>query len=838
MLPPETGLDAWLRYAPLSETLRSQHKQLSHIVALSDGSADPVSVAGQELQEGIRKILGHSLTVSSRHDGASSDSAIVVGTVSAFQKSGLSAAVQSLPALEEDGFWLDSGDGNGAHIVGQNERGALYGAFEYLSLLAQGKLASATVRKAYNPGASIRYVNQWDNLDENCPHGSIERGYGGKSIFFRDGFVLEDLSRVRQYARLLASIRINGCIVNNVNSSHELFNETNLEGLGRIADAMRPYGVRIGVSLFFDTPRGLAGLPTSDPLDPAVVKFWEDLTAKLYKRIPDMLGYTIKANSEGQPGPLTYGRTLAEGANMFARALKPHGDGIVMYRAFVYNHHLDEADLKNDRANAAVEYFAHLDGEFEDNVIIQIKFGPIDFQIREPPSPLFAHLRKTPVICEFMVCQEYLGQQSHYVYMAPEWETILGFDMRIDGKQSLVRDIAGGKVHGWKRSGYAAVTNVGDDSTWLGHHLSMSNLYAYGRLCWDATEPAQDILLDWIRLTFSAENSTVIDTIRDIGMESWPTYEAYSGNLGIQTLCDILYTHYGPSPGSQDGNGWGQWTRADDKALGMDRTAATGTGNAAQYPPEVAARFENIETTPDDLLLWFHHVPYTHKLKSGKTVIQHFYDAHYDGSQNAQTFPKRWASLKGLIDDARWEHVAFKLAYQAGHSLVWRDSVNNFYLAKCGIPDEKNRVGNYRWRIEAESMQLEGYEVVDVTPREAASGGRAVVASSPTKATATTRNPFPTGKRDIAVNYYDHTGGHARYEILVDGKVVGQWTGDLDTRLLHAFSEHVDGHSATRVYFRGVEVKEGAEISVVGYPDGKDKAPLDYISLLPEGVVD
>ncbi|KAF5656116.1 alpha-glucuronidase precursor [Fusarium circinatum] len=709
MLHPETGIDAWLRYAPLSEGLHSLHKPVSSIIALSTNPSSPVFVAGKELQCGLERILRQSVQVESRLD-ADTGRSIIVGILSTLQANGGDRLLQSVPALDEDGFWLDINvDGsNGIQIVCQNERGALYGAFEYLSLLAQGKLAKANLHQAYNPGAPIRYVNEWDNLD-----GSIERGYGGKSIFFCDGEVLKDLSRVRQYARLLASIRINGCIVNNVNSSHNLLNETNFDGLGRIADIMRPYGVRIGVSLFFDTPRGLAGLPTSDPLDPDVIKFWEDITAKLYKRVLDMLGYTIKANSEGQPGPLTYSRTLAQGANMFARALKPH-----------------------------------------------------DFQIREPPSTLFANLRKTPVICEFMVCQEYLGQQSHYVYMAPEWETILGFDMRIEDKPSLVRDIASGKVHGLNKGGYAAVTNIGDDPTWLGHHLSMSNLYAYGRLCWDAAAPAQDILLDWIRLTFTAENQKVIDTIREIGMESWPTYEAYS-----------------------DGNGWGQWTRADSKALGMDRTAATGTGYAAQYPPQVTAQFESIEITPDDLLLWFHHVPYTHKLKSG-------------------------------------------------HSLVWRDSVNNFYLAKCGIPDDKNRVGNYPWRIEAESMQLNGYTIVGVTPPEAASGGRAIVALSLEKAVVTTTITFPSRRYDVAVNYFDHTGGHARYEVLLDGKAVGEWTSDLDTRLGHDFSEHLDGHSATRVYFRGVDVREGSELTVIGYPDGKDMASLDYVSVLPEGVVD
>jgi alpha-glucuronidase len=270
----------------------------------------------------------------------------------------------------------------------------------------------------------------------------------------------------------------------------------------------------------------------------------------------------------------------------------------------------------------------------------------------------------------------------------------------------------------------------------------------------------------------------------------------------------------------------------------MDRTAATGTGNAAQYPPEVAARFERIETTPDDLLLWFHHVPYTHRLKSGKTVIQHFYDEHYEGSANAQTFPERWAGLKGRIDDARFEHVAFKLAYQAGHSIVWRDSVSNFYLAKCGIPDEQGRVGNYKWRIEAEDMSLTGYDVVDVTPAEAASRGRAIIASSQERAVASTKVRFPSAKRDIAVNYFDTLGGHARYELLLDGRLVGRWTSDLDTRLGHDFSEYLDGHSATRVYFRGIDVPEGAELTVIGYPDGTDMAPVDYISILPEGVVD
>ena len=821
-----SGLDAWLRYAALPNESQKRHKTYSSIVALSETETSPVYVAGKELHDGIHGILGQEVRVRYATTGTPSASEIIVGTADAFFSTG--GNVQGIPTLKEDGFWLDT-TGDIVYILGQNERGALYGAFEFLTRIAQGE---SMVTFASSPSASIRWVNEWDNLD-----GSIERGYGGRSIFFKDGKVVDDLMRIVQYARLLSSIRLNGAVVNNVNANCSLLTPTNLEKLGRVADAMRPYGVRIGIALFFDTPRELGGLSTSDPLDPAVIAWWNEITAQIYKYVPDLIGYTIKANSEGQPGPLTYHRTLADGANLFARALKPHGDGIVMYRAFVYDHHLDESNWKNDRANAAVDYFKHLDSQFDDNVIVQIKWGPIDFQVREPPSPLFAHLRKTGAAIEFQVCQEYLGQQSHVVYMAPLWKNILEFDLRVEGKPSAIQDIVSGERFNWKRSGYAAVVNIGNDPTWLGSHMAMANLYAYGRFAWNPTDDALTVLQNWTRLTFGL-NQTVVDTITKISMESWPAYENYSGNLGIQTLCDIIYTHYGPSPGSQDGNGWGQWTRADSHAIGMDRTVATGSGNTGQYPPEIAAVFENIETTPDNLLLWFHHVPYTHRLKSGKTVIQHFYDAHYEGAEMAQTFPTQWRALRGLIDDDRFEHVAFRLAYQAGHSIVWRDAVNNFYHAKSGIADEKNRVGNHPYRIEAEDMELSGYEIVQVTPSEAASRGRAIVASQNTPGTAKAVLSFPLGTYDIAVNYFDHLGGRSRYEIFLNEESVGTWRGDLQDKLLHDFSEYMDAHSATRMTFPGVKVKKGDVLKIVGQPDKKELAPLDYVSVLPQGIVD
>jgi alpha-glucuronidase len=825
----ESGLDGWLRYAPLPTEICNNHRRYSNIIVSSNLETSPIHTAAKELQDGLHRMLNQKVDLSFELSKTPSSS-VIVSTVRAFALAG--GNTKEVPDLKEDGFWLNThAENDCVHILGQSERGALYGAFEYLMRLAQGNLAP--VAAASNPSAPIRWVNQWDNLD-----GSIERGYAGPSIFFRGGEVVEDMTRIAQFARLLSSVRLNAVVVNNVNANPKLFSETNLNGLRRIADTMRPWGIRIGISLYFDSPKEFGGLATSDPLDPAVNEWWKEITSKVYKMVPDLVGYTIKANSEGQPGPLTYQRTLADGANMFARALKPYGDSVVMYRAFVYDHHLDESVWTNDRANAAVDYFKHLDGEFEENVIVQIKWGPIDFQVREPPSPLLANLRKTKAAIEFQVAQEYLGQQSHFVYMAPLWKEILDYDMRIDGKPSAIRDIISGERLDWSRSGYTAVLNIGSDTTWIGHHLSLSNLYAYGRMSWAPSTDPVSIIEDWTRLTFSL-NKTVVETITKLSMDSWPTYENYSGNLGIQTLCDIIDCHYGPSPGSQDGNGWGQWTRANAHSIGMDRTVATGSANTGQYPPEVAAIYENIETTPDNLLLWFHHVPYTHRLKSGKTVIQHFYDAHYEGAAHAQNFVTEWVKLRGLIDDHRFEDVAFKLQYQAGHALVWRDSVNNFYFAKCNIADEKNRVGNHVFRIEAEDMQLFGYKVVQVTPAEAASGGKAIITESNKRhGTAQTELSFPSGIYDIAVNYYDHLGGKSKYEIFLRDKSIGTWRGDLEDELGHAFSGRLDGHSATRMYFRGVEVKCGDVLKIVGWPDGTEFAPLDYVSVLPQGTID
>ncbi|KAG0155837.1 hypothetical protein PDIDSM_3010 [Penicillium digitatum] len=736
--------------------------------------------------------------------------------------------MNDVPELKEDGFWLNT-KGENIYILGQNERGALYGTFEYLSMLSQGNFSK--VAYASNPSAPIRWVNQWDDMD-----GRIERGYGGPSIFFKDGQIVDDLARVAEYARLLASIRINAVVINNVNADAALLNSTNLDGVARIADVFRPYGIQVGISLNFASPQTYGGLSTFDPLDASVIEWWSNITTQVYDRVPDMAGYLVKADSEGQPGPQTYNRTLADAANLFAKEVQPYG-GIVMYRAFVYNK-LNESIWTDDRAKAAVDFFKDLDGEFDDNVVIQIKYGPIDFQVREPASALFANLVNTSMAIELQVTQEYLGQQSHLVYIAPLWKTILDSDLRVDGQPSLVRDIVAGKRVNRKLGGSAAVVNVGTNTTWLGSHLSMSNLYAYGRLAWNPVDDIQDILQDWIRLTFGLDRK-VLDTLTRMSMESWLAYEQYSGNLGIQTLTDIIYTHYGPNPASQDNNGWGQWTRADKTSIGMDRTVANGTGFSGQYPDEIAAMYENIETTPDALLLWFHHVKYLHRLHFGKTVIQHFYDEHYSGAETAQTFLTQWESLQDKIDAERYHHVRHFLDYQSGHSIVGRDAINNFFYNLSGIPDQAKRVGHHPWRIEAEDMTLEGYKTYTVNPFETASGSVAIVTTSNEIAgTALTEINFPSGTYDLAVNYYDVYGGQSQWKVYLNNREIGRWIGNGESIFSHTPSVHLDGHSAIRIKFRDVKIHKGDTLKIVGMPNGTEPAPLDYVALLPAGIVD
>jgi len=672
---------AWLRYERLDSKTLHRHSQLpSNIVVL--GKSAVLESAEQELVRGLDQMLGRKLAVKSSIQGK----ALILGTLDKIESLGLALPEFITPG--NDGFLLVHGRIHGADcvvITARNDRGVLYGSFALLSKIARGESLAKLVEQS--PYARVRWVNQWDNLD-----GKIERGYGGPSIFFANGKVRDDLTRAGQYARLLASIGINGCTINNVNAAPGALEDSFIAQVRRIADAFRPWGVQISMSADVSSPRIVGGLDTFDPLDPRVAEWWRKKADEIYRQIPDFGGFVVKADSEGRSGPSAYGRTHADAANVIARALEPHG-GVLFYRAFVYNHHLDWHDLKNDRAKAAYDNFHALDGEFDDNVVIQIKNGPIDFQVREPVSPLFAGLRRTNEAIELQITQEYTGQQKHLCFLVPMWKEVLDFDMRVDGKSSPVKDLVSGGFFRRPIGGFAGVANVGMDANWVGSPLAMANLYGFGRLAWDPNLSSEAIVDEWVRLSYG-NDPLLVHTIEKLQLSSWHVYESYSGPLGAGTLTNITGNHYDPGPESSEENGWGQWHRADHQGIGMDRTMKTGTGYIGQYPPEVQTTYESLENCPDNLLLFFHHVPYTHVLHSGKNVVQHVYDSHYYGAAQAHEFVAQWKAVAGHIDEARYRDILARFEFQAKEADKWRDVICGWIYRLSGIPDNKRRVGS------------------------------------------------------------------------------------------------------------------------------------------------
>jgi alpha-glucuronidase len=507
-----------------------------------------------------------------------------------------------------------------------------------------------------------------------------------------------------------------------------------------------------------------------------------------------------------------------------ARALAPHG-GLLLYRGFVYDHHADWRNPKADRARAAYDNFQPLDGKFDDNVIVQIKHGPIDFQVREPVSPLFGALEKTNQAIELQVTQEYFGQARHTVFLVPMWKEMLDFDLHAGAGATPVKAVVAGKTFQRPVGGFVGVANVGLDENWLGNHLSQANLYGFGRLAWNPDLTAKEIVEEWTKLTFSGD-AQVLATVSGIQLSSWRTYENYTGPLGLQTLTDIVGNHYGVSVAASERNGWGQWHNADEQGVGMERTLAKGTGYTGQYRPQVARMYESLETCPDELLLFLHHVPYTYQLHSGKTVIQSLYDSHYEGAEAVAQYAREWQSLKGRIDDRRYEDVLAQLQYQSGAAVVWRDAVANWFQRASGIADAKGRVGHHPERFEAEGMKLEGYRVVDVMPWEAASGGKAV-ACVVASCTAALRYEGAAGWYTLTVQYFDQSDGVSRFRLRVRNQVVEEWSAAdrLPTRKL-------DGTSSTRRVVKGIALRAGDEIRIEGLPDGGETAAVDYLEII------
>ena len=686
--------DCWLGYPPLGpDALGLDERDLLSRIAATGASA-VLRTAQEELVRGLSALTGSEpLSVAWQTERphvviaapGSAEAAAAWATLGRDPRGQRPGEDEAIAIAEVPG----RSEGPGSRrivITGSSEVGCLHAVFAFLRRLQAGQgtgglpVTEATVNR-------LRMVNHWDNID-----GSIERGYAGQSIFFADGQALvADLRRVTDYARLLASVGVNAVSLNNVNVTHaaaRLLTPQHLPRLARFAEVFRRYGIKLFISISFDSPIALGGVRTADPLDEEVAAWWQRQVAEVYEHIPDLGGFVVKADSESRPGPAVYGRSQAEGANVLAAALRPFG-GIVVWRAFVYNCFQDWRDRSTDRARACYDTFMPLDGDFADNVIVQIKLGPMDFQVREPASPLLFALRQTSQAIEVQITQEYTGQQKDLCFLHPQWHEVMALPATVTGEAASLAGVVSGYPTGRPHGGVTGVANVGDDPSWTGHVLAQANLYAFGRLAWDpATEP-RTVAAEWVAQTFGLAEP-VFSTVLQMLLESWPIYESYTAPLGVGWMVTPHY-HYGPDIDGYEYSRWGTYHFADRDGIGVDRTKATGTGYTAQYEAGQAALYEDIASCPDELLLFFHHVPYTHRLKSGKTVIQHIYDSHFDGAAAAQRLLDTWLTLASQVDPARFENVRRRLELQVANAAQWRDVVNTYFARKSGIADEQGR---------------------------------------------------------------------------------------------------------------------------------------------------
>ena len=572
----------------------------------------------------------------------------------------------SLP--DNEGFTLTAGNGRSFTICAHRDIGLLYGAYRLLEQLhetpGQNWSPESLTLGHDAPFFTLRLLNHWDNLD-----GTIERGYAGESIFWEEKnsqLPILHSQLITEYARANASIGINGSVLNNVNASPKMLTAPYLNAVKTIADILRPYGIRVYLSINFASPMALGFTQTADPLVPEVAAWWQQKADEIYKLIPDFGGFLVKANSEGQPGPGDYHRSHADGANMLARALKRHG-GIVMWRCFVYGaNHKGE-----DRVMQAVSEFKPLDGMFMDNVILQTKNGPLDFQPREPYSPVFDQIKRTPNMVELQITQEYLGESRHLVYLAPMWQEFFRFV-----KPSQLRGIAG-------------VANIGLDRNWCGHHFSQANWYAFGRLAWNPRLTSKEIADRWLQLTFGSVPS--VATLSQLMESSREACVNYMMPLGLHHIFKFDH-HMGPEPDGFKAEYPLEWCpvyyhQADTAGVGFDRTVSTGTGATAQYRPELARLYEDLNTCPEEYLLWFHHVPWTHRMKSGRTLWQELQAKYGEGVTFVEQMADRWQQLKPYVDEQRWREVDERLQEQVRDAREWRDvCLGYFSQFSCPLP--------------------------------------------------------------------------------------------------------------------------------------------------------
>ena len=639
----DDGSRLWLRYDQLSSR-----------------RVGPIAVQGQSATfDVIRRELREAGIVVANND----DAPVIIGlpqTSTLIRKLGWESDLQK---LGPEGFRIRTIK-NVVVIASTTDIGTLYGTFHFLRLL-QTEEPIDRLRIDQTPRLKLRLLNHWDNLD-----GSIERGYAGKSLWIGT----DDNRRLLDYARANASIGINGSVLNNVNANSEFLTAKYLKKFAAIADVFRPYGIRVYLSPRFSAPIELGKLPTADPLDTSVIEWWKQKADEIYKLIPDFGGFLVKANSEGQPGPRTYNRTHADGANMLAAALAPH-QGIVMWRAFVY-------DMKPgyDRAGAAYENLQPFDGKFAPNVLLQVKNGPIDFQPREPFHPLFGAMRHTQVMPELQITQEYLGFDNHFVFLATMWREFLDSDTYARGYGSTVSKVIDGSLYRQRLTGIAGVANTGSDTNWTGYDLLQANWYAFGRLAWNPQISSEQIAIEWIRMTLT-NDARAATTIMRLMLESHEAVVNYMSPLGLHHLFWGGH-HYGPAPwwDKEKRDDWNPvyYHKADAFGIGFDRTK-TGSDTVNQYRREVAQRFSNVERCPEKFLLWFHHVSWDHKMRSGRTLWDEMALRYQRGVDWVRTTRVKWASVGGSIDRERYAAISKKLAIQERDAIWWRDACLSYF---------------------------------------------------------------------------------------------------------------------------------------------------------------
>jgi alpha-glucuronidase len=678
----EDGYELWLRYRPLAgQPERSRgHDALTGVMM---GAGSPtLRAAREELARGLRGMLGRDVPLL---DAVNRDGALVVGTPTGSPAIAALGIGADLGRVGEEGFVIRSTAvaGKRATVIAANtDVGVLYGVFRFLQLLQTGHPVDA-LSLVEAPRIRHRVLNHWDNLNR-----TVERGYAGFSLW--DWHKLPDYRspRYTDYARANASVGINGTVLTNVNANATSLTAEYLAKAAALADVFRPYGIRVYLTARFSAPVEIGGLPTADPLDPAVAAWWKRKADEIYGFIPDFGGFLVKANSEGQPGPQDYARTHADGANVLADALAPHG-GIVMWRAFVY-----ASEVPDDRAKQAYNEFQPLDGSFRPNVLVQVKNGPIDFQPREPFHPLFGAMPKTPLMMELQITQEYLGFATHLVFLGPLFEEALRADTHAKGEGSTVAKVVDGSLHGYARTGIAGVANVGTDRNWCGSVFACANWYAFGRMAWHPALASDTVADEWIRRTFGNDPS-LVPPVREMMLGSREAAVDYMTPLGLHHQMAEGH-HYGPGPWVSGGRR-ADWTsvyyhRADAAGIGFDRTAS-GSNAVSQYSPPVAEVFGSLDTVPERYLLWFHHASWGRRMASGLSLWEELVRHYYAGVESVRRMQATWRTVEGRVDAERYDEVRVFLSIQEQEARWWRDACVLYFQTFSGrpIPDGYER---------------------------------------------------------------------------------------------------------------------------------------------------